>query len=85
MWVLLNHFRDEEEDWKKQELLCRFINPTAAAEVFDQKMVEKTVSTEDVLFAQISKDLKGKYTAEELAAIMADPKHHSELDRIEKA
>lgn len=83
MWVLMNHFRDEEEDWKKQELLCRFINPSAASEVFDKK-TEKTESTEDVLFSQMAQDLKGKYTAEELAAIMADPKHHSELDKIEK-
>lgn len=81
----MNHFKDEEEEWKKQELLCRFINPTAAAEVFDQKLVEKTVSTEDVLFDQMSKDLKGRYTPEELAEIMKDPKHYAELDRIEKA
>jgi hypothetical protein len=85
MWILMNHFKDEEEEWKKQELLCRFINPTAASEFFDKKNVETTVSTEDVIFTQISQDLKGRYTAEELAEIMKDPKHYSELDRIEKA
>lgn len=85
MWVLMNHFKDEEEDWKKQELLCRFINPTAAAEFFDKKDVAKTISTEDVLFDQMSKDLKGRYTPAELAEIMKNPKHYSELDRIEKA
>lgn len=81
----MNHFKDEEDEWKKQELLCRFINPTIAAEVFDKNTIEKTVSTEDVLFGEISQDLKGKYTPQELAAIMADPKHYSELDKIEKA
>jgi hypothetical protein len=80
----MNHFRDEEEEWKKQELLCRFINPVVAAEIFDKTVIEKTISTEDVLFEQVSKDLKGKYTPQELKEIMEDPKHHSELDRIEK-
>ena len=80
----MNHSKDEEE-WKKFEYLCRFINPQIATEVFDQKIIEKTVSTDDVLFEQMSKDLKGKYTPQELQAMMEDPKHHSELDRIEKA
>lgn len=85
MWVLMNHFKDEEEEFEKLKLLTRFIYPAAAAEVFDKKTVEKTVSTKDTMFDQISKDLKGRYTAEELQAIMDDPKHYSELDRIEKA
>jgi len=85
MWVLMNHYRDEEDDWKKQELICRIINPSVASAYFDKKDVEVTVSTEDLLFKQMSQDLKGKYTAAELQAIMDDPKHYSELDRIEKA
>lgn len=32
----------------------------------------------------MAKDLKGKYTPEELAEIMKDPKHFSELDVIKK-
>jgi hypothetical protein len=84
MWVLINHFRDEEEDWKKQELLCRFLNPSAASELFDKKDIEKTESTEDYMLEQVSKDLKGKFTPQELAEIFKDPKHFSELDRIEK-
>lgn len=84
MWVLMNHFKDEEEDWKKQELLCMFINPQAADSLFNKKSVETTVSTEDTIFTQISQDLKGRYTPEELSAIMKDPKHYAELDRIEK-
>jgi adenine C2-methylase RlmN of 23S rRNA A2503 and tRNA A37 len=80
----MNHSRDEEEEWKKFEYLCRFINPQIATEVFDQKIIDKTESTEDVLFEQMSKDLKGKYTPQELKGMMEDPKHHSELDRIER-
>ena len=81
----MNHFKDEEEDFEKTKLLCRFMNPAAAAEFWDKKdHVDMTVSTEDVLFKQMSKDLKGKYTPEELQAIMNDPKHYSELDVIEK-
>jgi hypothetical protein len=30
-------------------------------------------------------DLKGKYTAAELQAIMDDPSHYANLDRIERA
>jgi hypothetical protein len=33
----------------------------------------------------MAKDLKGKYTPEELQAMMDDPKHYEGLDRIEKA
>ena len=84
MWVLMNHFKDEEEAWKKQEILCAFINPQAADTLFTKKNVEITESTKDVMFDQISQDLGHKYTPEELEAIMADPKHYSELDRIEK-
>lgn len=57
----------------------------AAAEIFDKKKVEVTVSTDDYFFKQMSQDLKGKYTPEELEAIMKDPKHYTELDVIKPA
>lgn len=83
---MTNHFKDQEEEFDKLKLLTRFINPQAAAEVWDKKKTEVTVSTKNVLFDQMAKDLKGKYTAEELEAMMADPKHYTEdLTRIEKA
>jgi hypothetical protein len=82
---LTNHFKDQEEDWKKQELLCRFINPQIASVIFDKKDVEKTESTPDVFFDNVAKDLKGKYTPEELKSMLEDPKHWESLDRIEKA
>ena len=82
----MNHFKDQEEDFDSNtKLICRFLNPEAAAAIFDGKKVERTESTKDVMFDQMSKDLKGKYTPAELEAIMNDPKHYSELDRIEKA
>ncbi len=80
----MNQFKDQEEEFEKTKVLCRFLNPVAASSIWDKKDVEITVSTESTLFDQMSKDLKGKYTAEELEAIMKDPKHYSELDRIEK-
>lgn len=61
------------------------MNPQAAEMIFDGKKVEKTESTKDMMFEVMAKDLKGKYTPEELQAMMDDPKHFSELDRIEKA
>ena len=81
----MNYARDEEEDFEKTKLFCRFLNPQAAEILFDRKEVAETVSTEEILFKQMSKDLKGRYTPEELEKIMNDPKHYSELDVIEKA
>jgi hypothetical protein len=37
------------------------------------------------MFENMARDLKGKYTPEELESFMNDPKHFSGLDRIEKA
>jgi hypothetical protein len=69
----------------KYKLLLRFINPDGAKKLFDENRSEMTVSTEDFMLEQMSKDLKGKYTPEELAEIMEDPAHFANLDRIEKA
>jgi len=57
----------------------------AAATIFDKKNVEVTVSTDSQFFKQMSEDLKGRYTPEELEAIMKDPKHYTELDVIKPA
>ena len=84
-WTLLNHNKDLQEEFDKIKLLCQFINPAEAAQVFENKEQEKTESTPDVFFDNVAADLKGKYTPEELEAMMSDPKHYSELDRIEKA
>jgi hypothetical protein len=84
-WTLINYYKDQQDEFNKMKLLCRFINPEAAKKVFDEAQMEVTESTQDVLFDQMSKDLKGKYTPDELALMMEDPKHFSELDVIEKA
>jgi hypothetical protein len=81
----MNHFKDKEEEFENTKWICRFLNPVAAEEVFDGKKVVVTTSTKDILFDQMSKDLKGKYTPEELEAIMKDPKHYAELDVIKQA
>jgi hypothetical protein len=81
----MNHFKDEAEDFEKTKLLCRFLNPMAAQTLFDKKTVDVTVSTESVMFDKMAQDLGGKYTPQELEAIMKDPKHYAELDVIERA
>lgn len=84
-WILTNHFKDQEEEFENTtKVICRFVNPIAASNIWDKKDVEMTVSSKDVLFEQMSKDLKGKYSPEELEAIMQDPKHYASLDVIEK-
>lgn len=81
----MNHFKDEEEDFEKTKLLCRFLNPAAAIAIFDKKTTDVTISTESTMFNDMAKDLKGKYTPQELEAMMKDPKHYAELDVIERA
>lgn len=80
----MNHFKDKEEEFENTKWICRFLNATVAEEVFDGKKVVVTTSTKDILFDQMSKDLKNKYTPEELEDIMNNPKRYSEYDRIEK-
>ena len=65
-------------------MLCRFLNPQAAAAIWDKKEQEVTVSTKNVLYDQMAKDLKGKYSPEELEAMMADPKRYSELIELKR-
>ena len=82
---MTNHFKDQEESFESTKVLCRFLNPAAASALWDKKEQEVTVSTPDVFYQNIAKDLKGKYSPEELEAILRDPKHFSELDYIERA
>ena len=81
----MNHYKDEEEDFERTKILCRFLNPAAAAAIWDKQKTQRTESTESLLFDQMAKDLKNRYTPEELQAIMKDPKHYAELDVIERA
>jgi hypothetical protein len=82
---LTNHFKDQEEEFENTKLLCRFLNPQAASSIWDKKDTETTVSTTDAMFENMAKDLKGKYTPEELQAMMDDPKRYAGYDIIEKA
>lgn len=81
----MNHYEDEKEEFEKTKLLCRFLNPMAAAEIFDKKKVVHTESTKSTMFEEMSKNMKHKYTPEELEAIMKDPKHYADLDVIKPA
>ena len=84
----MNHYKDVDEAFEETKLLCRFLNPTAAAEIFDKltdRKIVRTESTESLMYEQMSKDLKSRYTPEELQAIMKDPKHYAELDVIKPA
>jgi hypothetical protein len=44
-WVLSNYAKDEEEQFEKLKLLCRFINPEAARKVFD---IDESESVTDI-------------------------------------
>lgn len=81
----MNYFKDQEENFENTKVLCRFLNPPAASALWDKKDVEESVSTPYVLFDQMAQDLKGKYSPEELAQMMEDPKRYEGFDKIEKA
>ena len=82
---MTNHFKDQEEEFESTKILCRFLNPAAAKDIWDKKDTETTTSTKDTMFDAMAKDLKGKYTPEELQAMMDDPKRYAGYDVIEKA
>lgn len=83
-WTLLNYHKDQQEDFDKVKLLARFINPEAAKKVFDESVVERTESTDSFMFEEMPKELKDKYSPEELESMLESPEHYQELDRIEK-
>jgi len=54
-WILANHFKDEEVEWKKLQLLCRFINPEAARQIFDKETIDPIIEmTEDEFLQEIN-------------------------------
>lgn len=83
-WTLSQYYKDQQEEFDKVKLICRFINPEVAKKVFDESIIERTESTDSFMFEEMPKDLKEKYSQEELEAMLQDPEHYQSLDRIEK-
>lgn len=80
----MNYYKDEEEQFEKLKLLCRFINPELATRIFDQTVIDSGEADSQEIFDELSKDLGGKYSAEEIAAMTNDPEHYHNLDKIER-
>jgi len=89
MWAIANYYKDQEEDLEKYKLICRFINPQAAAEIWDKKPISDTVSEKnnDEIFKEILAHSKSGISVSELQKRVQNPEEYVEpdenLDRIE--
>jgi hypothetical protein len=89
MWAIANYYKDQEEDLEKFKLICRFINPQAAAEIWDEKTVSEAVSDEnnDEIWKEILAHSKSGISPSELKKRVQHPEEYSkpedDLDTIE--
>lgn len=65
-WILANYYKDEEVEWQKLQLLCRFINPDAAKQIFDQENVDTFEVTDDDFFQEINEHSSEKVDNQKL-------------------
>jgi hypothetical protein len=88
MWAIANYYKDQEEDFEKYKILCRFINPEAAKEFWDDEVVDDTkgVSDEEAFFEELRKHTKDPITTEELKDRVMNPEKYDQesLDTIER-
>lgn len=88
-WAIANYYKDQEEDIEKYKLLCRFINPEAAANIWDKKPVSDTVQEEenDAVWKEILSHSKSGLSVSELKKRINNPDDYVEpdenLDKIE--
>ena len=74
---------------EKFKLICRFINPKAAAEIWDEKPVSEAVpdAQNDAAWQEILSHTKSGISVEELKRRIENPEEYVEpsdtLDRIE--
>jgi hypothetical protein len=83
-WVLINYYKDQEEELEKWKMLCRFVNPAVAHKVFDQ-VEETTVTNMDSLLEEINKHSSKPITREELeSGLSHEPGEPLDITPIEK-
>lgn len=89
MWAIANYYKDQEEDLEKFKLICRFINPKAAAEIWDVKTVSEAVPDEnnDEIWKEILSHTKSGITVSDLKKRINNPEEYVDpdenLDKIE--
>jgi hypothetical protein len=91
MWAIANYYKDQEEELEKYKLICRFINPNAAHEIFDggtakKETIERSNVNEEAVLAEIMKHTKTKLSAAELKDRIYNPEEYdiSKVDSIER-
>ena len=85
-WILLNVYKDDEEEAKKQEMLLRFINPKLGQEVFD-KIHQHTEFDDDDFMKEIKAHVTESVDDTKLRRSIEHPKdveETSNLDTIER-
>lgn len=85
-WVLANHYQDIENELETTKMVCRFINPQLAQNIFDVKH-EVTVGDMDEILEDINKYGKSKIDASTLQQLFKDPNALSsepDIDIIER-
>ena len=87
MWAIANYYKDQDEDFEKYKIICRFINPKAASELWDEKIIDDTVGVSDdaVFWEEVKKHTKNPITTEELKVRIMNPEQYDaeNLDSIE--
>ena len=87
MWAIANYYKDQDEDFEKYKIVCRFINFKAASEMWDEKVIDDKsgVSDDAAFWEEVQKHTKSNLSAEELKQRMENPEKYdiSNLDSIE--
>lgn len=82
LWLLTNIYKDEEEDFEKTKVLCKFLRPEAFSEDNDTSIVS------DTFIEDIETKLGRKLTEEEQSKIMSNTPENipieEDLDIIER-
>lgn len=85
MWAINNYYRDQNDDLEKYKLICRFVNPSAARDIWDSTSDSDTQSSmlESDFLAEIRKHTKEPIDDSLLSDKIHNPTEH-DYDTIER-
>ncbi len=78
MWAIANYYKDQDEDFEKYKIICRFINFKAASELWDEKVPDDTggVSDDSTFWEEVKKHTKKNISTEELKDRIMNPEQY---------
>ncbi len=85
MWAITNYYRDQQDDLEKYKMICRFVNPEAAKEVWDKETsTDSTAIAEEADFlSAIRQHTKENISDVELSDRIFNPEKY-DVDTIER-